>query len=233
MRIHIPWVLTEALKVLPEQMMSPDPDQTFPPELELALAHTAPVLRQKLASVFALDQRLGRIVAGTTEPMLGQMRLAWWRDMLSTGVNQRPSGDVVLDHLGQHWEGQEAALIDLVNAWEVFVAAQELTRDKLTEFASGRSAPFAALYNRQHATPPHGGIWALADAASGVSKDEERATLIETGLAMAGRSSKKNRPPRAIAILDALGVRALKRGGRPLMEGRSASLIAMRAALFG
>ena len=35
-------------------------------------------------------------MARTTEPMLGQMRLAWWRDALGKPVDERPRGDAVL-----------------------------------------------------------------------------------------------------------------------------------------
>jgi phytoene synthase len=37
---------------------------------------------------------------------------------------------------------------------------------------------------------------------------------------------------RGLAVLEALALRALRRGGRPLMEGRGAPLTAFRAAIF-
>ncbi|MDA9918539.1 hypothetical protein N9D37_01440 [Erythrobacter sp.] len=204
--------------------MSPDPDQTFPPEIELALMHMPARVRPKMAAAFALDQRLGRIVAATTEPMLGQMRLAWWRDMLGAPVGERPEGDAVLDAIGNLWVGEEEALISLVNAWEVMVVADELTPESLREYAQGRGA----FWNSDH-----GQIWALADAAIRVSDDSERATLLEMAAHPMQPSQSGEPMPRGFRVLHALAKRALRRGGRPLMEGRGASLIAMRAALFG
>ncbi|MDE0879434.1 MAG: hypothetical protein OSB00_12345 [Sphingomonas bacterium] len=50
-----------------------------PIELMLALSGNR---RGPLALLFALDAQLARIVATTREPMMGQLRLAWWRDSL-------------------------------------------------------------------------------------------------------------------------------------------------------
>ena len=74
--------------------------------------------------------------------------------------------------------------------------------------------------------------WALADAAAGVSDPAEAAVLAETGRAVAAPAGRIPRPLAGLAVLEALAVRALARGGRPLMEGRGASLAALRAAIF-
>ena len=56
--------------------------------------------------------------------MLGQMRLAWWREALGKPVADRPRGDRVLDAIGQDWAGREAALVAMVassvGAWAFF-----------------------------------------------------------------------------------------------------------------
>ena len=97
----------------------PSPSQeNLPAEIELALAYTPAAQRPALRIFFELDARLGRIVAGTNEAMLGQMRLAWWRETLAKPVAERPSGDQVLNAIGEHWVGKEADLIKLVDGWE-------------------------------------------------------------------------------------------------------------------
>lgn len=187
---------------------------------------------------FELDQRLARIVAQTTEPMLGQMRLAWWRDMLATPVSQRPSGDAVLDGIGDHWAVREAALSELVDSWEVLIVEETLNGGQMKAFAGGRAAPVIALFqseNEDEKSRIHGamGRYAFADLAVGLSDERERDLAIEYGL---GRSTPPVRLPKAargVAVLEALALRALKRGGRPLMEGRGAALVATRAAIFG
>ncbi|PKP95409.1 MAG: hypothetical protein CVT75_02075 [Alphaproteobacteria bacterium HGW-Alphaproteobacteria-14] len=209
----------------------------IPPEAELALAWSPAKLRKPLTTAFQLDRRLARIVAHTTEPILGQMRLAWWREVLNKPLSERPCGDAVLDAAGRDWAGREAALVAMVDGWEVLVTAEQLGPSEVETFGSKRAAFFNALHDdrsragedRVAAAAFH---WAIADAAAGVSDESERALLIDAGLARAAAGGRLPRELRGLAVLDALALRALRRGGRPLMEGRGASLAALRAAIF-
>lgn len=173
----------------------------------------------------------------TSEPMLGQMRLAWWRDALGKPVAERPRGDAVLDAIGAHWAGREAALVQMVDGWEVLVTAERMDAAEATAFATGRGAFFAALASRSSAEVRQrcavaGFRWALADVVTGISDESECAVLIAEGLAQKTQSARLPADLRALAVLEALALRALRRGGRPLMEGRGASLTAFRAAIF-
>jgi len=211
--------------------------ETLPPELELALAYTPGSLRAKLRAYFALDQRLSRIVSATTEPMLGQMRLAWWRDMLGSVRSARPSGDAVLEALGEHWEGQDGSLVELVDSWEILVVAEQIGALEVCNFATGRVAPFLVLCETP-SQPEARSIsaaakrWALADAAARVSDQHEISSFIDASSAQTASARALPRELRGLGVLDALGRRAVRRGGRPLMEGRGAALTALRAAIF-
>ena len=69
------------------------------PERRLALAYAPRDRRGALAVLWALDERLGSIVAATREAMLGEIRLAWWRDALAGLDEITPAGllgDIVL-----------------------------------------------------------------------------------------------------------------------------------------
>ncbi len=212
--------------------------EELPPEQRIALAYTPAASQDKLAVVFALDQRLSRIVAQATEPMLAQLRLAWWRDELAKLVSDRPSGDAVLDAVGTHWLGEETHLISLVDAWEVMLTEPPIMRGAAKSFANGRAAPFAHLagpeggddWQRVHGAASR---WALADAAVHMSNGEERDTFIGLGLDRAAKVGRIPRNLRGIAVLEALALRSLKNGGAPLMEGRGAALIALRLGIFG
>jgi 15-cis-phytoene synthase len=214
---------------------SPEP---LPPEVDLALAWCAPKVRAPLSIGFQLDRRLARIVARTTEPMLGQMRLAWWRDALGRPAAERPRGDAVLDAIGAHWAGRETALIAMVDAWEVLVTADILGPADIADFASQRGAFFAGVDDADESSAVMDRIaaaahrWALADAVTGVGDAGERDLMIEAGLAREVSAVRMPRSLRGLAVLDALALRALRRGGRPLMEGRLASLTALRVAIF-
>lgn len=216
--------------------MADHSSENMPVEAQLAVAHTPAEWRQALTIFLEFDLRISRIVAGTNEPMLGQMRLAWWREQLGKNPDQRPSGDVVLDGIGLHWKGHENALIALVDGWELMLA-EVLDKAGATAFAQGRAAPFTAL-GQMAGSPDQGRAetaarrWALTDAAVHIPEGAERKMLLE----LAGASPEALRLPkvlRGLAVLDALARRSLKRGGRPLMEGRGASIAAARAAILG
>jgi phytoene synthase len=222
--------------------MRPENNENLPVEAHLALAHTKPAFRDPLRIVLELDHRLGRIVAGTSEPMLGQMRLAWWRETLMQEVQDRPGGDAVLDAIGEHWAGREAALVALVDGWEHILAQPPLAEEGARAFATGRCEALLAVFGhagaaaareRSDALALAAWRWALADLAVKVSLDEERELLVRLGLADRTPGSGISSEARGLAVLGALAFRALKRGGRPLMEGRGASLVAARAAILG
>lgn len=48
----------------------------------LACLYAPASARPGLIALFALDCELAQLVASTTEPMLGEIRLAWWRERL-------------------------------------------------------------------------------------------------------------------------------------------------------
>jgi phytoene synthase len=210
----------------------------LPPEAELALAWSTPKVRGPLSIALQLDRRLARIVTRTQELMLGQMRLAWWREALGKPATERPQGDVVLDAIGHHWAGREAALIAMVDGWEVLLTADPLDGPAIASFGKQRGAFFGALVDdhlepraREHidAAAYH---WAIADTAARVSDPAERAALIAAGAASPSTGGRLPKALRGLAVLDALSLRALRRGGRPLMEGRGAPLAAFKAAIL-
>jgi len=218
--------------------VTPEAPDPLPPEAELALAWCAPKVRAPLSMALQLDRRLARIVGRTQEPMLGQMRLAWWREALGKPVAERPRGDAVLSGIGQHWQGREAFLVPMVDGWEVLVTAQSLGAAEAEAFGTGRGAFFAGLADDladaaiAARLAAAGRCWALADAAAGVSDPGECAALVAAGLAARPTAGRIPRTLRGLAVLEALAARSLTGGGRPLMEGRGASLAALRAAIF-
>lgn len=215
--------------------MTDEAPDILAPEAELALAWSSPKVRPALSIALQLDRRLARIVSRTSEPVLGQMRLAWWRDALGKPLGERPRGDAVLDAIGSHWAGREAALAQMVDGWEVLVTADRLGPTEADAFGAQRGAFFAALAGAEAGSgrlAAAGYRWALADAATAISDAEERAVLIAAGLARAAAGGRIPKELRGLAVLEALALRALRRGGRPLMEGRGAPIAAFRAAIF-
>lgn len=231
------WLAIRAFPPLGAQVVTFDKSEALPPEAILAMAWTPPNLRAPLSMALQLDRRLARIVARTSEPMLGQMRLAWWRDALSNKLADRPRGDAVLDGIGAHWAGREAALIAMVDAWEVLVTAERIGYEDAKSFGIGRGEFFTAIAGLEDVSnrdrlAAAGYRWAMADAAVAVSQPDERDVLIQVGLARAHLNESFPRSLRGLAVLEALALRALRGGGQPLMAGRGAALTALRAAIF-
>jgi 15-cis-phytoene synthase len=136
------------------------------PDLAFALQHVPAGQRAAVAALWALDEQLGQIVATTSEPMVGQMRLLWWREALESAVPGHP----VLDGL----TSLEAAGIDraslaiLVDGWEVLLDPLPLDAEQLGTYAEGRGTQLFALTSRILGRAPPANVgagWALADFA--------------------------------------------------------------------
>ena len=137
-----------------------DPDRAF------ALGHVPSAFRGAVAALWALDEQLGQIVASTTQPMVGQMRLLWWREALNTGVSGHP---VLAEMTSVFARGIDAeALGKVIDGWEELLEPLPLSEAKLTAFATHRGTQlFATTARICDATCPDaaGAGWALADFA--------------------------------------------------------------------
>jgi phytoene synthase len=208
-------------------------------ELRLAIAHSPRGLQPRLTSFFAFDQRLARIIAQTTEPMLAQIRIAWWRDTLTLDPADRPQGDAVLDALGSHWSGSEDSLIELANGWEEMLAEPPISADVAKRFVASRIAPILVLGALEEGSKAHRSVnavaqlWAWADLVLNTTDPDERRAFLAQGLQAAKKSQRLPGQWRGIAVLGALARRSLRKGGQPLMEGRGAALVAFRTGLLG
>lgn len=206
----------------------------LPPAQRLALSYASHRSRPAHLALLALDARLSQIIRNRREPLLAQMRLAWWRDMLGKQAEDWPSGDAILDKL-RHWRAPQD-LAALSDGWEALLAS-DLSAHVISEFVDGRGRAFAALARelgvqgdddaRQAAQ-----IWALADLANNLSDGEERALVIDYGRSRppAPRLSASLRP---LAVLAGLGGQALKNGGTPLLNGPRSLFQALRIGFTG
>jgi phytoene synthase len=205
----------------------------------LALAYSPADIRPAYLCLMALDQRLAQIISQASEPLLAQMRLAWWRDELAKPPEQRPKSDPLLDAIGEIWRGQEAALRSLVDGWEELLTDPPLPTSAAENFAHGRAAGFAAIAHLAGAENYEGAAslaarrWALADLAANISDKDEKAEIVAMGLALGVGPVRLPRAMRPLLVLDGLARTSLAAGGAPLMQGRRNLLSAMRLGLFG
>ena len=96
------------------------------PQRALALSYGPADRRPGLRALFALDTALGQVLRTTREPIVGQMRLAWWREALARLDDAPAPAEPVLqalahDVLPRGLTGQ--SLATMVDGWEVLLGA--------------------------------------------------------------------------------------------------------------
>lgn len=135
----------------------------------LVLRHAAPATRRRLAAVFALDARLAQIVRSTREPMLGRIRLTWWRDALA-GLDETgrvPDEPVLLEVAAAGLPG--AALAGMAEGWTILLDEDFAEVNQLDAYARLRGGTMFAVVGGETGAVEAGAGWALADLAAHVS----------------------------------------------------------------
>lgn len=213
--------------------MSRDLVEQLPPPQRLALSYAPAPAHSATLALLALDARLASLVRKRGEPVLAQVRLAWWRDTLGAGPDAWPEGEPVLALL-RHWGGA-AALVPLVNGWEALLG-EKLDARGIGEFAGGRAEGFAQLARELGCDPmpaaAAGRLWALGDLAAHLSEPAERAAAIRLAHGLEPAPALP-RPLRPLGVLAGLARRSLVRGGGPLLDGPRAALTAVRLGIRG
>lgn len=211
------------------------------PERALVVAYAAPSRRTGLAALFALDERFGQVVASTTEPMIGMMRLAWWREALEKLDRDPAPAEPLLRALADHalpLGVSGKALADIEDGWAALIDGElddaAIARHGRERGGRAFAAASALLSASDPRLPAAGEVWALADLgfrhsqASVRDAARARAALIADGIP-AGRWPVAARPLAALYLLarrDALHGR--RKQGSP---GRLLRVLALR--LFG
>ncbi|MEH6756610.1 MAG: squalene/phytoene synthase family protein [Parasphingorhabdus sp.] len=125
----------------------------------LVLAYAKGPDRPRYALLFALDSRFADIIRSTSEILIGQMRLTWWRDILTKPAKERPSGEplVALISAAEQQGVDAAPLLSLLDGWEYL----------LDPF------PWDDLQFDQYATKRGEGIFAFALGGQGALSDNQ------------------------------------------------------------
>jgi phytoene synthase len=204
----------------------------LPAAQRLALAYAPAAVRWPTLALLALDARLGAILRRKGEPVLRQMRLAWWRDTLAAEPGGWPAGEAVLEAL-RGWR-EPSALVALIDGWEALLG-DTLEAAAIGEFADGRAAGFAELARELGIDPAPAAacarLWALGDLAANLSDPAERAAVMASAAGLP--CPPLPRALRPLTVLAGLARRSLRRGGAPLLDGPNAPLRAVRLGITG
>lgn len=142
------------------------------PERELAISYAPPSRRAALRALWLFDEKLGGIVAGTTEPTIGEMRLLWWREALEKADNH-DRGEPLLDMIGRLTPPpaiDPSAWAKISEGWHALLQ-EPLEEEEIRRFGTERGGRLFALSAEILAGEIPDGVkmagsaWALADVA--------------------------------------------------------------------
>ncbi len=186
--------------------------------------------RPAAASLWALAARLTRLLAEAREPLIGQIKLAWWRDMmtmLASDPDALPKGEPLLAELAASWGGQPG-LGALVDAAEAMLLAED--DDARRGAAEAFGARLFALSSARAGDDPRGRRWGLLWGAV----QQEEAPAAHALFAAAGATSAPRGSfagDRALLMLDRWAAAIAKRGGE--RRWRSEGALLFRVGLMG
>ncbi|KMS59398.1 hypothetical protein V474_09330 [Novosphingobium barchaimii LL02] len=201
------------------------------------MAYAPKSARVQTLALLALDTRLAGLLRNSREPMMAQLRLAWWRESLSQPADKWPDGEPLLALL-RTWNGHHGGLVSLVNGWEAMTGSAPLPASALELMAEGRSAAFATLAQalgrdgELRAVQRLARSWALADLAMRLGHENERETARALALADRAKGVRLSRPLRPLMVLHGLAYRRLDKG-EEAATSPAAVLKAMRLGLLG
>lgn len=117
--------------------------EELPPPTRLAIAYAPRPVRRAWTALLVLDQRLRRAALGASEPLLAQIRLAWWRDRFHSPASEWPEGEPLLAALAT-FDEERGALVSLVDGWER-VLGGEADDDAIAGLIEARAQAMVAL----------------------------------------------------------------------------------------
>lgn len=212
--------------------------QSLPTVSRLALAYAPKSARAQTLALLALDARLAHLLRHSREPMMAQLRLAWWRESLGQPGAQWPEGEPLLALL-KSWDDRHGGLSALVDGWENMTGAAPLPESSLDAMAQGRGEAFAALADavgrsgEREAALKLGRAWALNDLAMRLGHASERETVLGLLAAHPASGLRVSRKLRPLAVLHGLAARRLDKGDESGATSPAAMLKAMRLGLLG
>jgi phytoene synthase len=187
------------------------PDLALSPPERLAVLYAPRACQPLWEGFLLLDRRLADAAREGRDPLMIQLRLAWWRDRFATPSADWPQGEPLLALL-RAWESERAALLGLVDGWEARVVGD----DGGAELGKARIAAVCALA-RMSGAQPDDAVRCAAAEWLGLEPPAPRASILPGAL-------------RPLVILRGMALReAARRPGGPLRD----FLAILRLGLLG
>lgn len=184
--------------------------------------------RAAMAALWGLTARLTKLLIDAREPLIGQIKLAWWRDMTAMLANDPgalPKGEPLLAELQATWAGQ-GGLDVLVDAAEAMLLA-ETTDDRRSASESFGMQLFALSGGQEAGGKRWGLLW-----GAGVEEDEREArNLLDDAKALPAPSRRIFSGNRPLLMLDRWAGAIAENDGERRWRGEGGLLF--RIGLFG
>jgi phytoene synthase len=146
--------------------MTTDAVLELAPPARLAIAYAPSNIRSAFALLLQIDNRFAEILRNAREPMIAQIKMAWWREAFASPAEARPKGEPLLHALNEVGEYIPlSALEALVAAWEHLLGNERFGQELVDAHAELRAEAIFLTYARWMGTVqdmrPIGRIWAL------------------------------------------------------------------------
>jgi phytoene synthase len=199
------------------------------PDRKLALAYVPAAVRPAVEALWRLDVAFAAILVTGTQPLISQMRFAWWREALERLDSASPPAEPVLQALAAYVlpkvTGAELAAME--EGWLLLLSEDSLTGEDLDLYGERRGGLLFAYTARLLGDPDFpvgraGEVWALADLA----RHSRRVGEVKTPTP--GPKIKWPRKLRPLGMLAMLARRDLKYVGQgPEKQGSPARMLRM------
>lgn len=180
-------------------------DAELLPPARLAIAYAPNDVRERFSLLLHFDTRIADVVGKATEPLIGQMKLAWWRDVIGMTSDRRPSGEPLVVRMNQISDaGVDHGMQLLLTAWEGVLVEDEWDDVTLKTFARERGRAIFSTYTNWVGVDGEqkdlGSTWAIDDLQARFGSH------VGAGLQLAPSPVPRDRVLRPLTIL-ALSVR--------------------------
>jgi len=146
--------------------MTSDPVLALAPPARLAIAYAPSGVRAAFALLLHIDNRFAEILRNAREPMIAQIKMAWWREAFASAAEARPKGEPLLQALNEAGDRIPlSALEALASAWEHLLGNERFSQEAIEAHAELRAeaifATYAGWMGAVQDMRPIGRSWAL------------------------------------------------------------------------
>jgi phytoene synthase len=146
--------------------MTADTALELSPPARLAIAYAPRDLRPAFALLLQIDQRFAEIMRNAREPMIAQIKMAWWREAFASPIEARPKGEPLLQALNEVGDRiPSSALEALASAWEHLLGHAQFSQEAIDTHSELRAEAifktYATWMGSMEDMHPIGRGWAL------------------------------------------------------------------------